>query len=122
MAELFERYGTDAEMIARFIADGNDGALPHAGYSVREMLFLIRHEAVEHLDDLLLRRTTLAISGQLSLDMTEAVLDLIASEKQWAPPLRAAERKRFLTLMTERHRVGLDALTARNEQGVEYAK
>ncbi|MGO7164835.1 FAD-dependent oxidoreductase, partial [Rhizobium johnstonii] len=36
MAELFARYGTDAEAVAGFIAAGPDAVLPHAGYSVRE--------------------------------------------------------------------------------------
>jgi glycerol-3-phosphate dehydrogenase len=122
IAELFERYGTDAEAIARFIAAGPDTAMANAGYSCREIVFLIRNEAVEHLDDLLLRRTTLAISGQLSLAMTEAVLDLLAREKGWSPARRKAELKRFLSLLAERHGVGLDTLTARNEQGVRYAE
>ncbi|MBX5194182.1 glycerol-3-phosphate dehydrogenase/oxidase [Rhizobium sp. NZLR10] len=115
MAELFARYGTDAEAIAGFIAAGPDAALPHASYSVRELQVLIRDEAVEHLDDLLLRRTTLAVSGELSLDMTDAVLDLLAQEKRWTPGHRASERHRFLTLLNERHGVGEDMLSARNE-------
>ncbi|SDP46113.1 glycerol-3-phosphate dehydrogenase/oxidase [Phyllobacterium sp. OV277] len=122
MIELFERYGTDAEAVARFIAESPDKAMPHAGYSVREMLFLILNEAVEHLDDLLLRRTTLAISGQLSLDMAQAALDLLAHERDWAPARRTAELNRFLKLLAERHGIGLDTLTARNEQGIHYAK
>ena len=121
IAELFERYGTDAEAIAHFIAADRDKTMPHPGYSVRELLFLIRNEAAEHLDDLLLRRTTLAISGQLSLDMTEAVLDVLAREKGWSPARRKAELDRFLTLLAGRHGVGLGTLTARNEQGVRYA-
>lgn len=96
--------------------------MPHPGYSVRELLFLIRNEAAEHLDDLLLRRTTLAISGQLSLDMTETVLDVLAREKGWSPARRKAELDRFLTLLAGRHGVGLGTLTARNEQGVRYAQ
>ncbi|WHO75531.1 glycerol-3-phosphate dehydrogenase/oxidase [Rhizobium sp. BT03] len=115
MAELFARYGTDAEAIAGFIAAGRDTALPHAGYSTRELQLLIREEAVEHLDDLLLRRTTLAVSGELSLDMTDAVLDLLAQEKGWTLAHRARERDRFLTLLTERHGVDEDMLSARNE-------
>ncbi|MGO7170042.1 FAD-dependent oxidoreductase [Rhizobium leguminosarum] len=115
MAELFARYGTDAEAVAGFIAAGPDAALPHAGYSMRELQFLIRGEAVEHLDDLLLRRTTLAVSGELSLDMMDAVLDLLAQEKRWTPAHRARERERFLTLLTERHGVEEDMLSARNE-------
>ncbi|MGO4448281.1 FAD-dependent oxidoreductase [Phyllobacterium sp. TAF24] len=121
MIELFERYGTDAEAVARFIAESPDKAMPHAGYSVREMLFLILNEAVEHLDDLLLRRTTLAISGQLSLDMAQAALDLLAHERDWAPARRTAELNRSLKLLAERHGVGIDTLTARNEQGIHYA-
>jgi len=115
MAELFGRYGTDAETIAEFIAEGPDAALPHPGYSMRELQFLTREEAVEHLDDLLLRRTTLAISGELSLDMMDAVLDLLVQEKRWTPAQRASERDRFLTLLNERHGVDEDMLSARNE-------
>ncbi|QKK26364.1 glycerol-3-phosphate dehydrogenase/oxidase [Rhizobium hidalgonense] len=115
MAELFARYGTDAEGIADFIAAGSDAALPHAGYSTRELQFLIRDEAVEHLDDLLLRRATLAVSGELSLDMMDAALDLLTQEKHWTPAHRTRERDRFLSLLNERHGVDEDMLSARNE-------
>ncbi|PDS35247.1 glycerol-3-phosphate dehydrogenase [Rhizobium anhuiense] len=115
MAELFARYGTDAEAIAGFIAASPDEALPHAAYSVRELQFLIREEAVEHLDDLLLRRTTLAVSGELSLDMMDAALDLLTQDKNWTLAHRASERVRFLTLLNERHGVDEDMLSARNE-------
>ncbi|WP_026186882.1 glycerol-3-phosphate dehydrogenase/oxidase [Ensifer sp. BR816] len=121
-ATLFERYGTDAKDIVRFTAAGPDHRLPHAGYSARELLHLIRTEAVEHLDDLLLRRTTLAITGELSLDMTEAALDLLAAEKGWSAPRKAEERNRFLTLMRERHGVAEATLSARNEQRSELCE
>ncbi|MBX4923283.1 glycerol-3-phosphate dehydrogenase/oxidase [Rhizobium bangladeshense] len=114
-AELFDRYGTEAEKIAVLIAAGPDVAMPKPGYSVRELQFLIRNEAAEHLDDLLLRRTTLAVSGELSLDMMDAVLDVLAQEKRWTVEQRASERDRFLTLLSERHGVDEDMLSARNE-------
>jgi glycerol-3-phosphate dehydrogenase len=117
-AELFRRYGTDAGALAAFIGQAADEPLPVAGYSVREMRYLIRTDAVEHLDDLLLRRTTLAVSGQLSLRMADAVLDVLAQEKQWPGQRKAAERNRFLTLLRERHHTGLNTLTDRNLQGV----
>ncbi|MBY5719887.1 glycerol-3-phosphate dehydrogenase/oxidase [Rhizobium leguminosarum] len=115
MAELFARYGTDAEAVAGFIVAGPDAVLPHAGYSMRELQFLIRQEAVEHLDDLLLRRTTLAVSGELSLEMMDAVLDLLAQEKHWTLAHRTRERDRFLTLLTERHGVDENMLSVRDE-------
>ncbi|MHC5232577.1 glycerol-3-phosphate dehydrogenase/oxidase [Brucella sp. LJL56] len=122
IASLFKRYGTDAAEIARFITGGADHTLPHTDYSTREFLYLIRAEAVEHLDDLLLRRTTLAISGELSLAMTKAVLDLLAAEKSWPPQRTDAELTRFLTLMRERHGVADETLSARNEQRSELCE
>ncbi|MGF6158202.1 glycerol-3-phosphate dehydrogenase [Ensifer sp. KUDG1] len=113
---LFARYGTGAREVADFIAAGADHALPHPDYTARELQYLIRSEAAEHLDDLLLRRTTLAITGALSLDIVDAVLALLAIEKQWSPPRVAAERKRFLTLLAERHGVDEETLSVRNEQ------
>lgn len=122
VATLFERYGTDAESIACFIAAGPDHALPNTEYSTRECLYLIRTEAVEHLDDVLLRRTTLAISGELSLAMTEAVLDLLSIERSWSPQRAKVEMSRFLTLMRERHGVTEETLSVRNEQRSELCE
>ncbi|EPF00305.1 glycerol-3-phosphate dehydrogenase/oxidase [Rhizobium grahamii] len=119
---LFERYGTDAQEVAHFIVLEPDYLLPHAGYSTREFIYLIRHEAVEHLDDLLLRRTTLAISGELSLDTTDAVLAILAVEKRWPPQRTAEERTRFLNLLNDRHGVSEEALSARNEQRSELCE
>ncbi|MBB4482622.1 glycerol-3-phosphate dehydrogenase/oxidase [Rhizobium etli] len=121
-AILFERYGTDAEDVAGFIAAGPDDPLPHAGYSLREIQYLIGAEAVEHLDDLLLRRTTLAISGELSLDMADAVLGLLAAERGWSAERAAEERIRFLTIMRERHGVAEATLSARNERRSELCE
>lgn len=115
VAALFSRYGTSAEAVADFVAAAPDQTMPHAGYSMRELQFLIRGEAVEHLDDLLLRRTTLAISGELSLAMMDAVLDLLSQEKDWTSGQRASERARFLTLLNERHGLDETMLSARNE-------
>ncbi|MCR6498066.1 glycerol-3-phosphate dehydrogenase/oxidase [Shinella sp. CPCC 101442] len=122
LAVLFERYGTEAEDIARFIAAKPDQPLPHALYSTRELQYLIRAEAAEHLDDMLLRRTTLAISGELSLAMAEAVLELLAAEKGWSAQRIADERIRFLTLMRERHGVTEQTLSARNEHRSEVCE
>lgn len=122
VAILFKRYGTDAAMIAQFISAGADHAMPHAGYSAREVEYLIRHEAVEHLDDLLLRRTTLAISGELSQLMTDAVLAILAAEKGWPPQRIIEERTRFLSLLGDRHGVTEETLSARNEHRSELCE
>ncbi|MCA1366920.1 glycerol-3-phosphate dehydrogenase/oxidase [Bradyrhizobium sp. BRP14] len=116
VAGLFARYGTDAAKVATFISQEPDAPMLGSDYSVREMLFLIRNEAVEHLDDLLLRRTTLAISGVLSLAILDATLDLLAAEKSWGDERRASERDRFLALLRDRHGVDEAMLAARSPQ------
>lgn len=111
---LFSAYGTAASEFADFIAAGPDAPVGDSGHSVREFIRLIRSEAVEHLDDLLLRRTTLAVSGRLSLDIADAALAVIAAERGWDAPAKAAERQRFLTLLVERHGVDTATLVSRN--------
>lgn len=113
-AELFQRYGTDAEDVAAFMLHGPDEPMPDAGYTTREIQYLINHEAVEHLDDLLLRRTTLAVVGRLSLAMVDAALDVLASERNWTLAQSADERARFLALMDNRHGVDEAVLAARS--------
>jgi len=111
---LFATYGTDAADLADFIVAGPDAPVGDSGHSVREMIHLIRREAVEHLDDLLLRRTTLAVSGRLSSDMVDAILALLAAERGWSAAEIEAERQRFLTLLAERHSVSETTLMSRN--------
>jgi glycerol-3-phosphate dehydrogenase len=58
-------------MIAAFCSSANDGfhdrpLASEPGYTVREIRYLCVHEAVTHLSDLLFRRTTIALSGQLT--------------------------------------------------------
>jgi len=111
---LFDRYGTGARAMAEFITQGPDWPIPDCDLSAREVLFLIRTECVEHLDDILLRRTTLAISGALSLAATDAVLDILTAERGWDNSRRGAERHRFLILLAERHGVSEQRLFSRN--------
>ena len=111
---LFAAYGTDAAELADFISAAPDAPVGGSGHSARELIHLIRSEAVEHLDDLLLRRTTLAVSGRLSSDMVEAALALLAEERGWSADATATERQRFLTLLAERHGVSESTLISRN--------
>ena len=66
LAVLLDRYGTRAEQVAD--VPGRAGRTSRwrimPGYSRREIEFLLRHEGVVHLDDLLLRRTAIALLGR----------------------------------------------------------
>lgn len=65
MERLLARYGTRAVEIAPHLgADRPLESLPD--YSREELAWIVRHERVGHVDDLLCRRTTIAISGELT--------------------------------------------------------
>jgi glycerol-3-phosphate dehydrogenase len=67
MTELFDRYGTRAEHVAHYLAAGADQPLSsQPDYSEREIAFFIEQESVLTLNDLVLRRTSLAIAGKLT--------------------------------------------------------
>jgi glycerol-3-phosphate dehydrogenase len=105
---LFERYGTRTETIAEFMKQATDAPLNSLPtYSKRELLFLIQHEKGEHLDDLLLRRTMLAMLGKLSRDAIIECAMLMADALNWDVERRNAEAERTLRLLADRHRVRL---------------
>ncbi|TJW35809.1 MAG: glycerol-3-phosphate dehydrogenase, partial [Mesorhizobium sp.] len=73
------------------------------------------NEYVEQLEDLLLRRTTIAITGALSSGLLDAVLDILAVEKNWDAARKAFERTDFLALLQRRHGVDLDQLSQEDQ-------
>ncbi|MFV0319747.1 MAG: FAD-dependent oxidoreductase [Microbacterium sp.] len=92
-AVLLDRYGTVAErVIASIVTDPADAPLHHApGYSTGELRHLARHEQVVHLEDMLLRRTSLAFTGAAGPDAAAEVADAIAGERGWDAAARRAE-------------------------------
>lgn len=105
---LFERYGTRAETIAEFMKLSDDAPLKSLpGYSQREILFLVQHEKVMHLDDLLLRRTMLAMLGKLTRDAVTETANLLAGALGWSAERKKAEAEKTLRLLADRHRVRL---------------
>ena len=111
--ELLHRYGTRAEAIATFIAQGTDTPLAtEPSFSQREIRYLVEMEQVIRLEDLLLRRTALAISGQLSLELVREVLNVMADSMGWSPERTKTELD--YTLGRLAHFNGLDQ--ARLEQ------
>ncbi|BCG81980.1 glycerol-3-phosphate dehydrogenase/oxidase [Mesorhizobium sp. 113-3-3] len=102
---LLQRYGTSAGKIVAHSAA--EQMLPRSDYSAGEIRHIIEHEQVECLADLFLRRTTIAISGELSFDLINAVLDMLAAHKGWSAGEAAAECSTFLALLADRHGIDL---------------
>ncbi|MEM6529304.1 MAG: glycerol-3-phosphate dehydrogenase/oxidase [Chloroflexota bacterium] len=99
--ELLSRYGTYARRVAKFMAAGEDSPIEDApGYSVREVIFIVRHEKVVTLQDFVLRRSLLAMLGKVTRANLVALADIIGEELGWSD----AEREQQITLTTERLR------------------
>jgi glycerol-3-phosphate dehydrogenase len=105
---LFERYGTRAESIATFMNGGTDFILRSLpDYSRREIIFLVQHEKIVHLDDFILRRSMLAMLGRLTREMVNELADVFANALGWNAEQKAAEVSRTLSILAERHGVRL---------------
>jgi glycerol-3-phosphate dehydrogenase len=106
---LFERYGTRAETIATYMNGGTDfivRSLPD--YTLREIIFLVQHEKICHLDDFLLRRSMLAMLGRVtSRAMVEELARALGNALGWNEEQKAAEVARSLSILSDRHGVRL---------------
>ncbi|QAY75077.1 glycerol-3-phosphate dehydrogenase/oxidase [Agromyces protaetiae] len=114
--ELLARYGTRAEAIIpelemapeRFLAD-------HQGYSRAEIAWLVEHERVAHLLDLVQRRTKFAFTGALTPGLLDELADIAGDVLGWDAAHRAAEIAETRRVLAERHGVRL-AESARARQ------
>ncbi|OQY81529.1 MAG: hypothetical protein B6D40_10860 [Anaerolineae bacterium UTCFX3] len=105
---LFERYGTRAEAAALSIARQPDQPLKSLpDFTRREVIFLCQQEQVVHLDDLLLRRTLLAMLGRLTRAAVEEMSDAAGEALGWDEGRKKAEAARALELLASRHEVRL---------------
>ncbi len=108
LAPLLERYGTAAAAVAAFCAADRDVMLEHVpGYSRREIAWMARGEAVVHLDDLLLRRTLLAMCGRVTAAGLAEVAEALGAAQGWDERRCAGEVARAEHLLRERHGVVL---------------
>ena len=104
---LLERYGTRAcQLLAAIgVAEPDCRYLP--GYQPSELAWLAANEQVVHLDDLLLRRTSLAFRGGLSRPALAELAAAVAPELDWDAERVLSEIDRAIILMRERHRVDI---------------
>jgi glycerol-3-phosphate dehydrogenase len=112
VAVLLDRYGTRAATLAQNF--GSDADI--AGHSATELAYLIAHEQVETLADLLIRRTTIAVTGDLSMHVIDRSLDLLSTAKGWTAERAAEERRGFLDLLASRHGLSAETLSSRDQR------
>lgn len=108
VSALLDRYGTKAAEVLEALPVEPTEAVDLPGYSVEELAYLATHENVVHLDDLLLRRTSLAFVGGLTRTGLAAAAEAIAPTLGWGPERREEEVRRAEELLLREHRVALD--------------
>ncbi len=100
VAHLLDRYGTTATKVMNH--PGPPGDITDApGYSLSELDWILRHEDVHDLSDLVMRRTTLAVTGSLTKANLGQIAALAAAALQWSEPRRAREIEKMAALVVK---------------------
>lgn len=111
---LLARYGTTASAILEYPstftdADRLSGA---AHYSLLEIDWIARQELVVHLSDVVLRRTTLAIEGALTMECLRQIGGVAAAALGWTEQRLVAEIDDVVTALKTFHGQSLDETAA----------
>lgn len=114
---LVAAYGTRADEVLAFCKSRDDDVRLDAATEVTsaEIVFLIRREFAVRLSDLLLRRTALAIRGEISMAQIERVGDLLEAEIGLDPSARAREVENFIEELDRYHGVSRETLEQRTK-------
>ena len=105
---LFERYGTRALEVAQFIKETSTESLKSLpGWTVGEVHFLVEHEKAVRVDDILIRRSTLAWLGKVTRPVVEEIAAIMGASLGWSPQQVEVEVERTLAILKEFHGVNL---------------
>lgn len=104
---LLQRYGTRAEEILHAMPAAPHELATAPGYFHEELEYLAATESIVHLDDVLLRRTSLAFVGGLSRDLLSEVAEAVATPLGWSADTQRAEVERAEQILLTAHRVTL---------------
>ncbi|MEZ4870187.1 MAG: glycerol-3-phosphate dehydrogenase/oxidase [Caldilineaceae bacterium] len=112
IATLLQRYGTlAAPMSAALAAKQEQGAtmpLQHQpDYWRGEVAYLAQMEKIVHLDDFILRRSSLGMLGLVTRPLLEELATVLGDVLGWSAAEQQAELARTVALLTRRHRMQL---------------
>ncbi|MFL7893673.1 MAG: glycerol-3-phosphate dehydrogenase/oxidase [Anaerolineales bacterium] len=100
---LFERYGSRAREVSTY-QDGEGTPLEHyPGMTRGEIAYLCAQEHIVHLDDLILRRTLIALLGQLNPGLVDEMAGILAEFLNWSAEEKTAEVERTLAILQDQH-------------------
>jgi glycerol-3-phosphate dehydrogenase len=103
---LLTRYGSRAVDFANYINDDKDNPIANCPkYSRREIEFIIKNEHIEHLDDLILRRTAIGLTEKPTYLLIEELATLMKTLKKWSAEKVKEEIERTLDILADHHRI-----------------
>ncbi len=102
---LFARYGTRAAEVAAFLAEGPDAPVLGDALSTRELARMVERERVRHVDDVVLRRTSLAFTGDAGEGALTEIAEALAPLLGWDEARTAREIEACRELLREAHGV-----------------
>lgn len=106
--KLFERYGTRSKEVMQYMCSAQDKPLQSkADWTIREVEFLVMNEKAVHVDDLILRRSTLAWLGEVDLALVRELSMIMGNCLGWSEKQKEDEVKRTVELLKDRHGVVL---------------
>ncbi|MBD8010697.1 glycerol-3-phosphate dehydrogenase/oxidase [Microbacterium sp. Re1] len=107
---LLTRYGTHAADVWQFIQEGDDAPLADGDLSTRELMWMIEREHAVRLQDVILRRTSLAFTGEVTGEVLVELTDAMAPLLGWDDGRRIAELEDTRSLLNDRHGLDVPAL------------
>ena len=115
---LSDTYGTRATEVMAFCAQRPDDRPLGVGteLTVAEIAFLTQQEYAVRLGDLILRRTTLAITGTIDTGLTEAIASVAGRELGWDEARRRAEIEALIVDLENYHGVDRSTLHQRTKE------
>jgi glycerol-3-phosphate dehydrogenase len=104
--DLFVRYGTRSLLVAKAIAKVGDSPLKSkANWQRGEVIYLVENEKPVHVEDVLLRRSTLAWLGEVTRPLVEEFAAIFAEVNGWSKATVQSEVERTIAHLKEYHGV-----------------
>ena len=115
---LLDHYGSNAQSVMEVCKKfpGDTALANNCTYTVAEITHLIKSEKVLHLTDLILRRTDLAITGQISSEIISRVAAIATEYLGWDTARQEQEKASLISELDEFHGVCPQTLLNRSKQ------
>jgi len=101
---LFERYGT---LIKEFLTESQplEYLKTNKILTINELKYIAEKEKIVHLDDLLLRRTSIGWLGQVDNDSVGEIADIAGDVLDWDETVKNQEIRRVKDIFKKNHTV-----------------